>query len=206
MVVQTRARQKIIDSALALIREKGYEATTVDALCAAAGVTKGAFFHHFKSKEDLAVAAADHWSTMTGELFRNAPYHQPEDPLARVLGYVAFRKAILQGAIPQFTCLVGMMVQETYDTHPAIRDACYRSIFGHADVLARDVELARERYAPDAPWSAKSLALHTQSVIQGAFVLAKASGDPSVAADSIDHLHRYIELLFGQQPRPGASH
>jgi TetR/AcrR family transcriptional repressor of nem operon len=46
-------------------------------------------------------------------------------------------------------------------------------------------------------WTAKSLALHTQGVIQGAFILAKATGGAEVAADSIDHLRRYIEMLFG---------
>lgn len=205
MVVQAPSRQKIIDSALNVIREKGYEATTVDELCAAAGVTKGAFFHHFKSKEDLAVSAADYWSVMTGEFFKNAPYHEPKDPLDRVLGYVAFRKAIIQGKVPQFTCLVGTMVQEVYDTHPAIRDACFRSIFGHAEVLERDVELARKRHVPGAPWTARSLALHTQAVIQGAFILSKASGDPSVASASLDHLHRYIELLFGRSTNERSS-
>ena len=63
------ARNRLLNGALRIIREKGYHATSVDELCAAAGVTKGAFFHHFKSKEDLAVAAAEHWSMTTGGLF-----------------------------------------------------------------------------------------------------------------------------------------
>ena len=198
MLTHTTTRQRIIDSALSVIRTKGYDATSVDELCSAAGVTKGAFFHHFKSKEGLAVAAADHWSSMTGEFFSHAPYHQHEDPLERVLGYVEFRKAILQGKLPEFTCLAGTMVQETYDTHPAIRKACRRSIFGHAAELEKDIELAKKLYAPRAKWTSKSLALHTQAVIQGSFILAKADGKPSIAAESIEHLRRYIELLFNR--------
>ena len=52
------ARDKILDAAIATVRAKGYAATSVDDLCASAGVTKGAFFHHFKSKHALGVAAA----------------------------------------------------------------------------------------------------------------------------------------------------
>jgi TetR/AcrR family transcriptional regulator, transcriptional repressor for nem operon len=191
------ARTKLLEAALSVIRTKGYAATSVDELCAAAGFTKGAFFHHFKSKEELGVAAADHWSATTGARFADAPYHALAAPLDRVLGYLEFRKALLQGGVPEFTCLVGTMVQETYETTPAIRDACERSITGHAATLEADIEAAlRERnMTPD--WTAQSLALHTQAVIQGAFILAKATGGAAIAADSIDHLRRYIELLFG---------
>lgn len=195
------AKRKLLDAALAMIRTRGYSATTVDELCATAGVTKGAFFHHFKSKEELAVAAAQHWSEMTGALFAGAPYHDHADPLNRVLGYVAFRKALLQGDVSEFTCLVGTMVQEAYETAPAIRDACERSISGHARTLEADIEAAMRDRNMHPDWSAKSLALHTQAVLQGAFILAKAKGGAEIAADSIDHLTRYLELLFTPEKR-----
>lgn len=190
------AKLKLLDAALSVIRTKGYAATTVEQLCVTAGVTKGAFFHHFKSKDELGVAAAEHWSQTTGALFAGAPYHDHADPLDRVLGYVAFRKALLQGGVPEFTCLVGTMVQETYETAPSIREACDRSISRHAETLEADIEAAvRDRgLFPD--WTAKSLALHIQAVLQGSFILAKAKGGAQVAADSIDHLSRYLKLLF----------
>src|SRR5262245_8401280 len=118
------AKAKILDAALMVIRTKGYSATTVADLCAASRATKGAFFHHVSSKDDLGIAAADHWTAVTGEFFAAAPYHRHADPLERVLGYIGFRKAMLTGPVPTFTCLVGTMVQETYDTHPDIGRAC----------------------------------------------------------------------------------
>jgi TetR/AcrR family transcriptional repressor of nem operon len=48
---KTDARTKLLKAALSAIRTKGYSATSVDELCTAAGVTKGACFHHFKSKD-----------------------------------------------------------------------------------------------------------------------------------------------------------
>ncbi len=192
------ARDALLDAAFDVVRTNGYCATSVGELCQAAGVTKGAFFHHFKSKDDLGVAAANHWSSVTGALFASAPYHDHADPLDRVLGYIEFRRMLLRGSLPEFTCLVGTMVQETYDAHPNIRDACRASIFGHAATLEPDIGEAIERYGLRPDWTAESLALHTQAVLQGAFILAKADGGPERAIEQVDHLKRYVELLFGR--------
>jgi TetR/AcrR family transcriptional repressor of nem operon len=195
------SRTRILDAAVRVIRTKGYAATTIDDLCAEAGLSKGSFFHHFAGKEQLALAAAEHFSGLAAGLCAHAPYRDLADPLDRLLGYVAFRRAILVGEPSEFTCLFGTLVQETHATHPAIRAACDAGIRAHADDVARDVAAAKALYAPDAAWSAQGLALHTQAVLQGAFVLAKAGHDSAVAAESLSHLERYLTLLFGRNPR-----
>ena len=194
--LQSDAKTRLLDAAMHLIRAQGYSATTVEDICREAGLTKGAFFHYFASKEDLAVAAAAHFSAMAEGFFAAAPYRHLADPLDRVLGYIDFRTAILDGSIPEFTCLLGTMVQEAYETHPAIREACDRYIAGHAADVAKDIEAAMQLYAPAASWSAESFALYTQSVLQGAFVLAKAQNGHTVARQCMAHLRRYIAMLF----------
>ena len=190
------AREKLLGAAVAVIRRQGFSATSVEDLCREAGVTKGAFFHHFASKDELGVAAARHWSETTGALFENAEYHKHADPLDRVLAYVDFREALVEGELPEFTCLVGTMVQETYDASPAIRQACRDSIFGHAETLEADFARAITAAGLGREVNARSLAVYTQAVIQGGFIVAKASGNPDYARDSIRHLRRYLELLF----------
>jgi TetR/AcrR family transcriptional repressor of nem operon len=192
----------MLDAALQVIRAKGYSATTVDDICQAAGLTKGSFFHHFKGKEELALAAAAHFAAMADGLFAQAPYRALSDPLERVLGYIDFRKAILQGRLPEVTCLLGTMVQETFETHPAIRDVCDRYISAHAAMLARDIAEAKALHAPAARFSPESLGLYTQAVIQGALILAKARNGPGIAGECLDHLRRYVEMLFSRvQPK-----
>lgn len=196
------ARTRLLDAARDVIRQKGFTATSVDDLCQAAGVTKGAFFHHFRTKDALGVAAANHWTETTGALFASAPYHEPDDPLERVLAYLDFRRAIIDGETFQYTCLVGTMTQEVYDSAPAIRDACANSIFGHAATLEADIEAARVQRGIVGDWTAGSLARHTQAVLQGGFILAKATGDPDLARESVDHLIRYVRGLFELPPAP----
>jgi TetR/AcrR family transcriptional regulator, transcriptional repressor for nem operon len=196
-----QAREKLLEAAIKLIRTRGYNATSVDDLCKEAGVTKGAFFHHFPSKGALAVSAANYWSQITGGLFAGAPYHNHERPLDRILGYVDFRRELLSGQLWEFTCLVGTMAQEAYSDHDDIRIACEASICGHAQTLEADIEAAMREHHVKGDWTAQSLALHTQAVLQGAFIVAKATGKVSLAIESADHLKRYIMLLFDQPVR-----
>ncbi len=190
------ARIRLLESARDIVRAKGFAATTVDDLCRSADVTKGAFFHHFESKDALGVAAAEFWTEETSAFFAAAPYHDLADPLERVLGYVAFRKAIIEGDLAAFTCLVGTMAQEVYASSQGIREACGRSIFGHAETLEADIEAARRERGITGDWTAQSLARHTQAILQGGFVLAKAGNDPAMAREALDHLARYIRQLF----------
>lgn len=196
------ARDALLDAALALVRRHGWAATSVDQLCRAAGVTKGAFFHHFESKEALGVAAAQRWTEVTGPLFASAPYHRQADPLARILGYLDFRRAIAQGPLEAFTCFAGTTVQETFAASEPLRAACGASITGHASTLVADFAEALRKYPPRERVTAQSLALYTQTVLQGGFVLAKAKGDAEPLLDGIAHLKRYLQLLFKPGRKP----
>jgi TetR/AcrR family transcriptional repressor of nem operon len=199
---QNSSRTRLLKGALQVVRAKGYAASTVDDICVEAGLTKGSFFHHFKSKDDLALSAVAYWDAMTEGFFAAAPYHDSKDPLQRLLGYVDFRAGILRGDLPDYTCFLGTLLQETYATHPDIRAACDKGTSSHIAIITRDVEAARQLYAPDAPWSAESVGYFIQSVLQGAFIFAKAKQGPEVVRESLAHLRRYLELLFNQ-PRNG---
>ena len=134
--------------------------------------------------------------------FQSAPYHGCADPFARVLGYVDFRKLLVEGELAAYTCLAGTMIQEVYGTHPDIRDACAATIFDHAATLGADLEAAMKARGIDVDWTPASLARHMQAALQGAFVLAKAAGDRTPAIESIEHLRRYLELLFKSATPP----
>jgi TetR/AcrR family transcriptional repressor of nem operon len=192
------SKLRLLDATLKIVRTKGYSATRIEDVCAEAGLTKGSFFHHFKSKEDLALAAAALWDARTVERFAAAPYHRATDPVSRLIAYVEFRKAMLTGDLPDLTCFAGTIVQEAYRTHPDVSAACARSITGQAKALEADIREEMRHQGIRASWTAESLALHILAVIQGSYILAKAHGSGAVAIECLDHLRRYIELLFSQ--------
>ena len=190
------SRQKFIDAATALVRERGYAATSVDDICARAGIGKGSFFHHFKSKEELLLASIEQWNAFTSEAFRTAAYRQLADPRDRVLGYVDLRIELLDRPIAEFSCLLGTLVQEVYASHPVLLAASDGAMSAHIDELVEDIAAAKTLYAPDAEWSAESLGYFIQAALQGSFIYAKAKSGPDVARSDLAHLKRYLETIL----------
>lgn len=196
-VPRGEARARLIEAARGLVRHKGFAATSVDDLCTAAGVTKGAFFHHFPSKEALGVALIDDWTAMTGAMFAAHPYNLEDDPLDRVFAYLDLRRELLGQSLPDFSCVAGTTVQEAYETSPPIREAAERSVrSGFAHVLPH-LEQALLRH-PVKGVTAEGLAQQFQVATQGGIILAKALNSSVPAREAFDHLERYLRLLFGR--------
>lgn len=192
-------RTKLIEAAHILVRRKGYAATSVDEICSAAGVSKGAFFHHFPSKEALGVAAAAQWTARAAPLFELPPYTKLDDPLQRLLGHIDMRMSMIDGPAEGFTCFVGTMVQESFASSDALRAASEASITAYCEALSVDIQAAIDRHGIGDGVTAMSLAWHIQAVLQGAFVIAKATGDASLARASVMHLKLYVAMLFKPQ-------
>jgi TetR/AcrR family transcriptional repressor of nem operon len=189
----------LLNAAIQLMKERGYNGTSVDDICRAAGVTKGSFFHYFSSKEDLARAAIAHSAMQVDAQTEAAGYRNRLDPKERVLGYVEYRKEEFKADIATMSCLSGGLVHEVFVAHPNLRERCAEEMLGRAAQLEADLRAAKALYAPKAEWDVKSLAVHIQAVLQGAFVVAKATGNAAVAADSVEHLYCYVNQLL---PRP----
>lgn len=196
-VPRGEARARLIEAARSLVRHKGFAATSVDDLCAAAGVTKGAFFHHFPSKEALGVALIEDWTETTGAMFAAHAYNSLPDPLDRVLAYLDLRRQLLEMPIPEFSCVAGTTVQEAYESSPPIRAAAAASLRSGVDHVRAHLAAALAAH-PVAGVTAESLGRMVQVAVQGGIVLAKALDDPAPAREAFDHLERYLRLLFGR--------
>lgn len=194
-VPRGEARARLIQAGRSLVRHKGFAATSVDDLCAAAGVTKGAFFHHFPSKEALGVALIDDWTETTAALFGAHPYNDLSDPLDRVFGYLDVRREILDQPIPEFSCVAGTSVQEAYETSPPIRAAAERSVRSGCEHVLPHLAAALAAH-PVPGVTAETLARQFQVAVQGGIVLAKALNDPAPAREAFDHLEHYLRLMF----------
>ena len=195
-------KRKLVDAGVSLMRRRGFNATTVDDICAEAGVTKGGFFHYFKSKEDLATAAVTRFYDMKAKQFADAPFRNLADPLERVFGRLDFAKASAGGAKGLTKgCLLGMFAQEMSFTNAQLRSICHDRFAQIAKDFEIDLAEAKVLYAPRAAFDPKTVAMLYVSIVQGSFMLAKASESNKVLMENIEQFRAYLQTLFGTGPR-----
>lgn len=192
-VPQDRAaatRATLIRTATDLIRRQGFVFTTVDQICEQAGVTKGAFFHHFGSKDELAEACLVQWDGMTAAMDAGAPFQAATDPRGRVVRYMDFYIGVFDNPKVLKSCLAGTTAQEVADTNPPLRDAanvCFVNAAGRFQGLLDHACKAGGRKVDTA-----SLAALWIATIQGSLILYKASQDASVIRRNLQHVKAYI--------------
>ncbi|HEU5397618.1 MAG TPA: TetR/AcrR family transcriptional regulator [Verrucomicrobiae bacterium] len=198
-------RLKLLDAGVALMRARGYNATTVDEICAAAGVTKGGFFHYFKSKDDIAKAAVTHFFEDRVASYEAAPFRKQADPLDRVYGRLDYVKETI-GDKTHCTkgCLIGMFAQELSVTNPEIRDICQNFFSRMVRDFTQDLAEAKAQHAPKADFDPKTLAQFYHSIVQGSLMLSKIAGNNQVLHDNVEQFRRLLK--FHLAPAPARSH
>ena len=173
---------------------KGFSATSVDDICAEAGLTKGSLFHYFSSKEDLGAAVLDRYLARVFVKLDEIRAQQ-NDPLARVCACLEFLSAEAEVYPLRHGCILGRFTQELSETHPRIRAQCAGQFGRWIDSIAADLEEASQR-RNIRDVDARSLAEYTLATFEGALILARAGGDGAVVRRALAHTRNHLERTF----------
>src|SRR6187402_213359 len=141
-------REKLVTATVGLILKQGFAATTVDQICAEAGLTKGSFFHHFDSKEALGKAAVEWWGAFGTALYAEAWKDEGIDPLEQLHRMLDIMSGFTERPDEVCTCVVGMLSQELAQSHPAMRAECARQLEIWTENAARMLRAAKEKHRP----------------------------------------------------------
>ncbi|MCA9304880.1 MAG: TetR/AcrR family transcriptional regulator [Phycisphaerales bacterium] len=185
MPEQTTHRETLLDAAQGLMLSKGFPATKVDEICKAAGVTKGSFYYHFESKDDLARALIDHYFNRLTKAFEGEPWMAFEDPAERVYALLDAVIGVMKGPLLKHGCLLGSFALDLSETHPDIRRAIDERFAKLVGVIEPHLRAALKKKPKQSGINAKALSSQFLAVLQGAIVLSKASGDHAQLAASM---------------------
>jgi TetR/AcrR family transcriptional repressor of nem operon len=193
-------RTRILDATQALVLEHGFAATSIDQILAAVGITKGAFFHHFASKEALADALMERFAA-TDEAMLNETFAKAErlsdDPLQQLLLVVGLIEEAFRGlSDPLPGCLIASYCYENDLMTARSRAAIRASLVGWRKALAAKLRRAVELHRPERAVDLDELADMLNVIVEGAYVMSRALEQPSLIAEQLRHYRNYLELLF----------
>jgi TetR/AcrR family transcriptional repressor of nem operon len=197
MATERSTKAKLLEAGQRLMLSGGYTATTLDQICAEAGVTKGSFFHYFKSKDEFGTALLDSYWSWGQEMLKHGAFSELGDPLDRLHGYLDFFVAGARDPAVAKSCLFGNLSQEVAPVHPGLRARCAEGFEGWADQIARELDEAKRRYPPRVDFDSFSLARHFIAIYEGSLILVKAHDDAHLLEENVEHFRRYVTALFG---------
>lgn len=195
----TATRDRILSSAERLMTEQGYAATSVDQVIADSASSKGAFFHHFRSKADLATHVVDRYvradlSHLEAGL---AAVADVADPVERLLAFVRYYEDGADELLgEQSGCLYATVLAEREflgsDVNRAVAGATLVWRRAFVDLLepALATRSGGEAVDPDA------LADHLYTTFEGGFILCRTLEDPTAMRAQLRVFRQLLEALL----------
>lgn len=191
-------RERILTAAERLVIDNGYAATSVDQVLAAAGTSKGAFFHHFSSKLDLARALVERYAAADVENLHAAVEHAERvaaDPVARVEEFVRYFEDTADEVMSeQSSCLYVSILTERQLLQSSTADPIRKAVIAWREGIAR---LVREAVADrTTDLDPEALADHVFVTFEGAFLLARSTGDAGAMRTQLRTLRQLLGAIL----------
>jgi TetR/AcrR family transcriptional regulator, transcriptional repressor for nem operon len=187
-----QTKQRIIEKAAILFNQNGYAGSSINDIMKLTGLQKGGIYNHFKSKDEIALAAFDH----TVDLLKQAVLsevltktHSIDRLHALVNGFKGFTQApTIIGGCPILNTAV-----ESDDTHPALRLRAQQAVGEIRALIESIVELGIRQQEIISTADANEVAIIIISTIEGAIMLSKLYGTDLYLDKAMKHLHHYVK-------------
>ena len=193
-------RERILANAEELTLKQGFAGTSIDNILTVTGITKGAFFYHFKSKADLARALVERYWTKDYQLFEQLSKRADElsdDPLQSMLIFLKlFEEFIEEQEEPSEGCIFASYVYQSQQFDDAIREFIAEGFKEWKKLYEARIEQIMKKYPPQMEIDAGELAEMIMCIIEGGFILSKSLQDAKLLARSVRQFRRYLQLIF----------
>jgi TetR/AcrR family transcriptional repressor of nem operon len=193
-------RRKLIDATVALMLKRGFNATTVDEICAEAGVTKGSFFYHFENKDDIGQAVVKAWGEFGQSVYAEA-WKQPGEPLEEIHRLFDIMDGVTKRPEP-CVCLVGILTQEMSGEHPGFSAACARELDIWAEMFRSRLEAAKQQLKPAIKFDPGEVAWFITSLWQGSALVGRPRQSTEMIRANLRLARAYVDSLFANPNKP----
>lgn len=191
-----KTRRRIVGHATQLIHDKGYRGTTIDDVIKAAGVTKGSFYFHFASKEELGYAVIDNASSFILEGIKEALQQKNLTPYMRL----ELMLRGVQGLVEETQCTHGCIMGNLALELSPINDGFRRKLAGvfndWSSYIAGELEVMKGSGDLPQDLDTAAYADFMVSALEGGIMMSKVSLDPSPMRNSIDLILKQLDDMI----------
>jgi TetR/AcrR family transcriptional repressor of nem operon len=196
-------RKRILDAAQSLILDHGFAGVSLDQLIRSLGLTKGAFFHHFRNKNDLARTLIRRYADDGVQLFTTSLARArklSDDPLQQFLILIGLYEELFENLDEPYPgCLLASYVYELQQFDEETRAIIKEEFILSRTELSQLIRKIMQKYPPRREVDPVSLADGFMSVFEGAFILSKSLNEADITIKQLRHYKAYIELLFARE-------
>jgi TetR/AcrR family transcriptional regulator, transcriptional repressor for nem operon len=196
----TATRLRIMDAAQALVIARGFSATTVDEVIAAAHTTKGGFFNHFPTKQALAHALMERYAAQDAELLATLMARSErlaDDPLQQLLLFLGLLTDELEEWMATTPgCLMASFSYERELVDDDTEKLIVRALRLWGDTMHAKLQDVARRHPPKLDVNLQAVADQVATTIEGSYVMVRALGDVTIVRGQMDQLRAYLRLLF----------
>ena len=193
-------RAKIMNAAQSLILTNGFGGTTVDAVKEKAGVSKGAFFHHFSSKAELGQALVQRYAEADAQHLEQTLEKAEglsDDPLQQLLIFVKlFEQEMETLEEPYPGCMYASYLHQSGLFDDKIIELIRESMLKWRSRVLEKLKEVIQQHPPQQEVDLESLADMLLVIFEGAFVLSQSVNEAKTVSRQLSHYHRYLQLLF----------
>lgn len=192
-------RTKILDAAQEAILGYGYGGTSIDMLLAKTGITKGAFFYHFKSKAELARALLERYVESDRRMLEDCMGRAEKlsrEPLPQLLIFLELLLEMFESMKSPYSCLFASYYYQEELFDDEVKQRISDTVRSWRLRVGDKLRAIAEKQAPRMPVDLDSVADNLTAVLEGAFIMSKTYNDGGMIASQFRHYKNYIELLF----------
>ena len=195
-------RDRILEATIQQLRTQGYHATGIDAICREAGISKGAFFHHFPNKEAAAASALDRWCQQRVKRYIQDLGNHANDPLFRLRSFIQGLISSVCSEGEYASCVLGMLSQELAGSHEQLRQSCEARLSGWTHFVTGLLAEAKAKHTPSIDFDPVQVAWMLNSLWQGTLVIVKTVKNSEIASHNLNHFLVYLDCLFPSVNHP----
>jgi TetR/AcrR family transcriptional repressor of nem operon len=193
-------RDKLLEVAEQSILQKGFAGTSIDDVIREVGITKGGFFYHFSSKDDLAVALLERYREQDALLFSGMFSRAAElsdDPLQQMLIFLKLLSETMENLEALHPgCLVGSFTYESQIVNQQVRDLTADCILDWRHLFERQITCIAAQYPLPEDTSASELADMLSTIIEGGIIVSRAINDPQILVRQLLNYRSFVKLTF----------